>query len=136
MGREAPVEGHDGVTEARLDHICELMRSMQFHRGKTSKALAAQWGLSYERTKELCAEASKRVRAEVTDPDRQRGDLCVALQHILHRAIDSGQLREAVQAVDVFARILPPAQSGDVRPTVIEIGILPARETPAEEDPK
>lgn len=128
MGRHAPVDGHDGVTESRIEHICELMRGMLFRRGKTGKLLESEWGLSHDRIKELTAEASKRVRAEVTDPERQRGDICVALQHIVEETVQRGQYREAIQALDVFSRVLPPAQSGDVRPISIEIGMLPNRE--------
>jgi hypothetical protein len=89
---------HGGSVEARIEHIAELMRSLRWRTGETGKVLARQWDLSEQRLRELAAEASRRVRAEVTDPDRVSVSVGVVLESALVGALEDKDWR-AVAAV-------------------------------------
>lgn len=54
----------------RVEEIAQTLRACTFRNGVTLKDFAAKWGLSIQRVHELSGLASKKVRAEVTDPDR------------------------------------------------------------------
>jgi hypothetical protein len=73
-------------TEARIERIAELMRRFRFVRGKTTRALAKEWGLELCTVRGYTAEASKRVRAELEDPDFVRADVSLTLATIMRRA--------------------------------------------------
>jgi hypothetical protein len=88
---------HGGSVEARIEHIAELMRSLRWRTGETGKAFARQWDLSEQRIRELAAEASRRVRAEVT-PDRVSVSVGVPLEAALAGALEDKDWR-AVAAV-------------------------------------
>jgi len=75
------------MTELRLDHIAKMMRALQWETGESGPALAKEWNLSVDRLKHLAAEASRRVRAEITDVDYVTATVCSALQTVLRHAI-------------------------------------------------
>ena len=80
-------ETHNATTELRLDAICTLMRALEWRTGETGLELAAEWGVSKSTIAHLAAEASRRVKAEVTDPDRVTATICVALERMMRDAI-------------------------------------------------
>jgi hypothetical protein len=82
-----------GTTAARLGHICELMRTLQFQRGKTAKLLAAKWGLTPNTVAHLTAEASKIVRAEVMNPEHVSATVGTYLEWGLAQAKKTRNLR-------------------------------------------
>ena len=57
------------MTEVRVEKIAATLRDGSFRNGVTLQAFAAEWGLSLNMVHQLSAQASKRVRAEVTDPE-------------------------------------------------------------------
>lgn len=95
----------DTVTEQRLAIISTMMRALTFRRGKTAKELAQKWDLSLARVHELTAEASKRVRAEVLDPDHVGATVGNALETVIERALKAGDRRTVVEAARVWAQI-------------------------------
>lgn len=61
---------HGAVVDERIERICSMMRDLTFRTGKTVKELAREWGLAEKTVREYTAEASKRVLAEIKDPDK------------------------------------------------------------------
>ena len=96
---------HQAHVEARIAHIADLMRGLKYRKGVTCKALAQEWDLSEQRIWELSAEASKRVRAEVTDPDRVGAKVCTVLERVLDDAVDDGDRKSAIDAAKQWAII-------------------------------
>jgi hypothetical protein len=96
--RKSPTEG---TTEARVAHIAELMRTLKFKRGKTAKELSKAWDLGIDRVHELTAAASKRVRAEVMNPDRVSADVGTALQITLADEMAKGRRKNGRVIADL-----------------------------------
>ncbi len=67
MGRRT---GPTDATEVRVEEIAQTLRDGSYRHGVTLKAFAAKWGFTDHRVHELSGLAAKKVRAEVTDPDR------------------------------------------------------------------
>lgn len=80
---------HTPLTEQRIAHIMGMMRRWEWKRGESGPVLAEQWGLSVDRVKDLAAEASKRVLAEVTDPALVSGTVGMALQRVLDEGMEA-----------------------------------------------
>lgn len=78
---------HTASTEARVEHIADLMRSLEFRTGETTRELAAKWRITVQRVWELSSIASKRVRAELTDPDRIVVKVAAALEKVIDDAL-------------------------------------------------
>lgn len=64
------------------------MRKLEWVRGKSGEEWAKAWGISQDRMNHLAAEAWKRVKAEVTDPDR----ITVKISTVLEQVIDDAML--------------------------------------------
>lgn len=79
---------HHAETEARLAALCEQMRALEWVRGKSGEAWAVKWGVSLDRVNHLAAEAWRRVKAEVCDPDR----VTVKISTVLEEVIDAAML--------------------------------------------
>lgn len=99
-----------GEREARLAHICDLMRGLAWKRGKTGPELAAKWGCSLSTVEHLAAEASKRVKAEILDPDRVAVTAAQALEQVLEDALtspvsDQFRRRDAIAAAKALAEL-------------------------------
>lgn len=77
------------LTEQRIAHIMDMMRRWEWKRGKSAGDLATTWGLAVSTVEELSSEASKRVRAEVTDPERVSGTVGMALQRVLDEGMEA-----------------------------------------------
>ena len=92
------------VTE-RLEVIEQLMRRAQWDRGRTSRALAKEWGVSLEAVNDYAAEASKRVREDVTDPEQVTLSVSAALSTIVRESMRDGDRRNAIKAGETWARV-------------------------------
>lgn len=101
--------------QARIDHICTLMRNVKWIRGVTSEALAKEWGISIDRMRELSAEASRIVRAEVVDPDAVTETVTTTLADIMRSAHDQGDHKSAVAAARAWADITGASSAIRVR---------------------
>lgn len=93
-------------SEQRIAFIMGMMREWQWKRGVSGPILAKEWGLSADRVKDLAAEASKRVRAEVTDPERVSGTVGSALSKVLHDSMDDGDRKSVIDASKAWAQIV------------------------------
>lgn len=108
-------KGNRGITEARIEHICELMRTLAFKTGRTVKELAKQWDCTEQYCRELTAEASKRIRAELTDPDRVTAKVTTSLEMVLDNAMqgmlegDGRSRRDAIEAAKTWAVLVGAA---------------------------
>lgn len=100
---ESPV--HDAATEARIIEIVDLMMRCRFRRGRTVKELAQRWELTEQRVRLLTAEASRRVRAQLGDPDEVAADLLPELHKtfrvVNQRARADGNPKMATAAASI-----------------------------------
>src|SRR5262245_25567996 len=85
-----------------------MMRELRWVRGKSAAELATAWGLATATVEGMAAEASRRVRAEVTDPDVVTETVACALDKVLRGALDRKKpdRRSAIMAADVWSRIV------------------------------
>src|SRR5512143_3641484 len=65
--------------ETRVEYVADLMRELKFRTGVTHKSLAAEWDLPISYVAKVTLEASRRVRAELTDHDRVLSKITRAL---------------------------------------------------------
>lgn len=72
---------------ARVAHIAGMMRRLEWVRGSSGEALAAEWGLSLSAVKLAAAEAHRIVCAEVLDPAGVKVDVAIALRTVLNDAL-------------------------------------------------
>ncbi len=86
---------HEAITEARVTEVVELMLAGAFRRGSTVRELAQRWGVGEHRAREITALASKRVRAQLTDPDALAAEVVPALLEALRAAVEGGDARGA-----------------------------------------
>ena len=94
------------VTEGRIEHIANLMRRLEWHTGKSGRALAKKWDLSLSSLEKLSAVASKQVRAEIVDPEEVTITVAAALDRVMREALDDGDRRSVIQAAATWARIV------------------------------
>ena len=97
---------HGGSVEARIDHIADLMRTLRWRTGETGRDLARDWCLSEQRVRELAAEASRRVRAEVTDPERVAITVSIALERALAGALEAKDWRAVATVAKTWGEIV------------------------------
>lgn len=123
-----PTQAHDGITEQRIEHAAQLMRDCRFVRGKTSKVLAKEWGISEQRTREITAMAHKRVAAEMMhDREAIEAEIGSALSIGIKGAVE----REDWRSIAALAKVYADA-SGVSAPTKLEQIIEVGAATPAE----
>ncbi len=84
-GPAEPSPTHQGVREARIAIIVEMMATGRFVRGKTAKRLAAEWELSLDYVWLLTAEANKRVKAACT-ADAIFAEVVPTLRKVMRKA--------------------------------------------------
>jgi hypothetical protein len=111
---------HTAAVEVRIEHIADMMRSLEWRTGISGPILAKEWGLCEQRVKELSAEASKRVRAELMSPDNVKTDVGAALAIALRGAVNDKKW----QAVGQIAKVYADA-SGASAPQKVEVGETP-----------
>ena len=87
------------------------MTSLAYHAGTSAEALAAEWGLSATSVRHMAAEASRRVRAAVCDPEVVAQDIGARLRRIM----ETGSDKDAVMAGRVWAEV-----AGAMAPKQIE----------------
>lgn len=102
-----------GITRARgpeiderVSHIAELMRDLMWKRGESNRLAAKEWGVSVAAVNDYAAEASRRVRAEVTDPTEVAGTVATVLAENLQRASAAGEYGDVAKLGDVWTRIV------------------------------
>jgi hypothetical protein len=98
-----------------------LMRRLKWRRGTTDKNIAAHWGITHEAVRHYSGEASRRLRAEMTDPDSTAATVCIALERVIREAAQKGMYghRSLIEAAKTWAQI-----AGAGAPTRLEIGAL------------
>ena len=94
------------MTEARIAVIADMMRALAWRRGKSGPELAAKWNLSLTRVEHLAAEASKRVRAELLDPERVSETVSCALDTTLRKALAANDHRNVIAAAKTWAEVV------------------------------
>lgn len=113
---------HQGLTESRIEIIAQRMRALTWVRGKTGPELAREWGVSKRTLEGLAGEASRRVRAELTDLDGAHVDILGALRRVVSEGFETGDLKAVVHASKTYAQVV-----GAMAPTKIAV-----REEPPE----
>lgn len=91
--------------DERIDFICEMMRTLDWKTGKTGKELAKVWGVSPSTVRDYAADASRRVRSEVTDPESVSRDVCSALRIAVSETLDKKDWGRMTKAAEVWASI-------------------------------
>jgi hypothetical protein len=89
----------------RVAYIADLMRRLRFERGYTSKVLAKAWGIQPASARRYSAEASRVVRAEVTNRDDIEQDVGSTLMWAMKSAVQNGDRRNAISAAKVAAEV-------------------------------
>ncbi len=120
-GTHADAIAHEEATEIRIAYIVDLMIRLRFRRGATVRRLAAEWQLTEKRVRELTAEASKRVRAQLSDADEVAVEVLgqtLATHRAAHRAarksLDPMAINAAVGASKLLADLV--GMQGKVAP--------------------
>ncbi len=100
----AAKRGKNLTKEERVEYIMSLMEAGQWRRGRTYKLLAQEWGLSKSTVGDCSAEASRRVRKNIMDPDGIAVDVGVVLSEALFDAVEDAKTyrgeREGLKARD------------------------------------
>ncbi len=125
-GRLGRPKGLPGNTETRIEEVASTIRDGSYRNGVTMVAFAAKWGVEIQRAHEISAIASKRVAAEVTDPDRVRAKGFAYLESIADEARhgadakgnNAGHLAVAVKAIDTWL-----TKSGVAAPTKAVVSV-------------
>lgn len=93
------------VRDSRVEYVADLMRSLKFRTGVTTKALAVEWDLPNNLISSIVVEASRRVRAELANPDNVQSKISVALNHVIDQALESGDRHAIIKACQVWAQV-------------------------------
>lgn len=104
--------------DTRIDDIADMMRSLSWRRGESNRELAKAWGVSVAAVNDYAAEASRRVRAEVTDKDEVTGTVATTLAGNLERASQAGEFGDVAKLADVWTRIVGARAPEKVEHTV------------------
>ena len=126
--RKQPAKrGRNLTKEERVQYIMSLMEAGQFRRGRTYKLLADEWGLSRSTVGHDTAEASRRVRQHIMDPDGIAVDVGVVLSDALFDAVEDAKTyrggREGLKARDQIiaaAKVLADV-SGATAPQKLDV---------------
>jgi hypothetical protein len=115
-------EKHTPLTEMRLAEMMAVMRTLQWQKGITGPVFAEKWGLSLTRIEHLSAEAWRRVKAEVNDPDRVGATVGTAIEQVMIEALnDKGGERNQSRKIVVEAAKVWAAIAGANAPTKTEL---------------
>jgi hypothetical protein len=96
---------HSPAVEARIEHIADLMRQLSYKYGSTVPRLAKRWGYTDQYVRLLAVEAGKRVRAELTDPDRVTTTVCAYVEWALETAKENGEVRAIAPLAKAWAEL-------------------------------
>ena len=113
--KPAPLARPDTVytpsaNQERINEAMDLMRSMEFIPGKTSKELARKWGISWNYAKHLTAVAWKNCREEVTNADQVGTTIGEALSKIVREGMESKKYEHkklVILAAKLWSEISP-----------------------------
>ncbi len=103
--RDSARPPHDALTEFRLERISERMRSNRWRNGKTARKLASEWSLSESHIHRLAQEASKRVLAEVTDPEGVTRDVGSAMRKVMTDSLRDADRARTAGDLEAAAKI-------------------------------
>lgn len=115
-----PDPEHGDEVENRINAIMDLMRDLRWRRGSSGPMLAKQWGLGEHRLKELAAEASRRLRAEYEDPERNAVSVYTTLEAVMFDGAASsvpGEKAAAVNAARLMSELLGMGPKKDQGPS-------------------
>lgn len=88
----------------RVGFLAELMTD-GLYRTALVRPLAAAWGMGFDGTNHLVAEASRWVRGAIGDREEVRAKCMAFLEVVAHDALENGDRRSAVAAVRTVADI-------------------------------
>lgn len=94
------------IVDERVLLIEGLMRRAAWDRGRSNRVLAQQWGCTVSAVNDYAAEAARRVRAEVTDPEMVETTVCAALSTVVRDGMRDSDRRSVIRAADVWSRIV------------------------------
>jgi len=95
------------VKDQRVDHIVRLMAHGEWHGAGSHHELSDAWGVSIAAVQEYARIASGIIRVVVEgNPDEVRAEIIAGIEAIKAQAIKQRELRTALQAVDLKARML------------------------------
>lgn len=99
-------QAHECQTkDERINYICDLMRALKWQTGRTVKELGKLWGVNPNTMRGYSSDASRRVRAEVTDPESVSRDVCSALRIAVSETLDKKDWSRMTKAAEVWASI-------------------------------
>jgi hypothetical protein len=96
------------TVQERILELVKAFRTFEYDRYATPVKYAREWGYSVRYVRQLCAEALKIVREEVTDPEYVTVTVCEALDKVIRDNIKSpkvGNQKLVVQAAKVWSEI-------------------------------
>ena len=96
------------VIQDRVLEIVKLIRDFDYDRYSTPMQLSRKWGYSLRYTRQLCAEAIRVVREEVTDSDYVTTTVCESLDKVIRGNINRpniGSQQLVVKAAKVWSEI-------------------------------
>ena len=125
--------------EDRVSHIAAMMRALKWQRGKSGPVLAVSWSMSPDSVKHISAEAWRRVRAEIMDPERAGPDIVRTISRVMSDSMADADLadgkertdhrRVAIEAAKSYAAVLlsKPVDRHEVTVTAMSAEQLEAR---------
>jgi len=119
---------HTAATELKLEKIMSLMREWKYD-PSARRALSKEWNCTEDWVTDLASEASKRVLAEVQNPDHVKLNVGLAMIKILRdglESFDAKDRRNAIEAAKTWA-----AMVGVNAPHKSEIAITDGDASPA-----
>ena len=100
------------TTDQKVDYICGLMYSGVWRRGRTGTLLSKEWGIGFSAVRKLAAEASRRVRKDISNPDDAAVDVMLALTEALEDAQDDAkELRHTKEGLKARDQIIAAAKA-------------------------
>jgi hypothetical protein len=91
--------------ETRVEVVADMMRELKYRTGVTNKVLAELWDVPTGYVAQITTEASRRVRAELTDHDRVLSKVSTMLDRVLDDALSSGDRHAIIKACQVWAQV-------------------------------
>jgi hypothetical protein len=91
--------------ETKVRFIMSLMRNLRWETGETLAILAEVWGQSKKMVEHYSSEASRRVRAEIQDPEFVSNTVTSSLLACLRDATRAQDRRSIISAAKTWAEI-------------------------------
>jgi hypothetical protein len=114
--REEMSRTSDPTTLARIEEVLRLMRDCKFQRGKTWRVLAKKWNLNAVTTRRITAEASRRLRAELSESAEEiAAEWNANVVRLMAEAKKAGDLKTQLNVLRLIAdvQIIQPARMKD-----------------------